>query len=665
MIDLDDAGVGIVDYRRSSLGGVGVGAREARLFLAGCRCHLPLLFPIPTSTMRQLQQPASASAPLFFCCDGRWERFFARFILFLRCKNPESRTRSSSIKVIKVIKVKGKVKGQGQGQGRQGQGPVKRERKEKPTATEDEASLLAPQLAGGQTITMASANDSNSGPARAQVKQEVKEEAYGRDTEDEASLPAPPASGDETEAEGAGRQAGAGAAGGSAPPPDAVSVRILVPRCSPSDAGPSNDGGGGCDRGSATTQRREGDSALANENGSPVARATGGGRGDAPSSTGAGTMHGRSQDDAMLADAVRRAKGVFEDEGGSSEDKVAFYEALRRASETYWEKANPRRGRRGCGVESGAAPVDGPGPGGGAAKKRKGADAPSSSTKRRSTVARFEHPTRQPVVKQEFEQQSSTEPPPSEAGPAGLMRQRHEREANGARANGAANAPAAACCGPTKSTKQKEVPRQKIAVDMRRLGPKLLEGGVWNLRPSSFRFSEALPLDDAHFDEGRRRYRPRAGSDATEDDVILQAIVVFALYRMERGWGKGRSFRALSVWGGRPAPGDGGDDDGDFPLENLWKEEIRERIDGKRLGRNTLGHADNYDNFPRSTWGSAAPRNGAAGTDDPAPSSGSSKSSRSRPSSSSRSTCIAMFRRSTRSWRRSSFAVPCPPIASR
>mmetsp|Transcript_32507 Transcript_32507/g.59627 ORF Transcript_32507/g.59627 Transcript_32507/m.59627 type:complete len:152 (+) Transcript_32507:411-866(+) len=78
-------------------------------------------------------------------------------------------------------------------------------------------------------------------------------------------------------------------------------------------------------------------------------------------------------------------------------------------------------------------------------------------------------------------------------------------------------------------------------------------------------------------------------------------MVVFSLYRMEKGWGKGRSHKALSVWSGTPGNKDGGCGGGDndaFPLENLWKEEIRQRIDEKELGKNTLGHIDNFYYFP-------------------------------------------------------------------
>lgn len=63
------------------------------------------------------------------------------------------------------------------------------------------------------------------------------------------------------------------------------------------------------------------------------------------------------------------------------------------------------------------------------------------------------------------------------------------------------------------------------------------------------------------------------------------------------GWGKARSFQALSIWSGKKANANDADDD--FPLENLWEEEIKTLIGEKKLGKNTLAHNDNFDNFPR------------------------------------------------------------------
>ena len=151
-------------------------------------------------------------------------------------------------------------------------------------------------------------------------------------------------------------------------------------------------------------------------------------------------------------------------------------------------------------------------------------------------------------------------------------------------------------CHVAKSIKQKEKPRDMIGLDISHLGEVICTSGNWNdVQQSSFESSEILPLDFVQFNEEKGRYEVEEGSNITEDDVIIQAMVMFALYRMERGWGRGRSWKALSVWSGKPA----NDADDIFPLENLWKEEIKQTIDNKQLGKNTLGHFDNFDNFPR------------------------------------------------------------------
>ena len=91
-----------------------------------------------------------------------------------------------------------------------------------------------------------------------------------------------------------------------------------------------------------------------------------------------------------------------------------------------------------------------------------------------------------------------------------------------------------------------------------------------------------------------KRYKMKHGSSVTEDDVILQAMVVFAIYRMEKGWGKSRANKALSIWGGDPA----NDKDDEFPLTNLWADEIQVQVAAKVIGPTTLNHVDNFDVFP-------------------------------------------------------------------
>jgi len=145
----------------------------------------------------------------------------------------------------------------------------------------------------------------------------------------------------------------------------------------------------------------------------------------------------------------------------------------------------------------------------------------------------------------------------------------------------------------------------------------------WNLNPKSFDQNDdenpPNPLANVEFDPKTRRYAIRDNSfhqktpkkkkrkvvanenekekmsGQNDDDAIAQAMVVYLLYRLERGWGNPRSFKALSVWNGKPH----NDDDEDFPLENLWEQDISEWIAAKRLGPTTLGHFDNWDSFPR------------------------------------------------------------------
>jgi len=168
-------------------------------------------------------------------------------------------------------------------------------------------------------------------------------------------------------------------------------------------------------------------------------------------------------------------------------------------------------------------------------------------------------------------------------------------EAGSKRKVAAAMPPAKRKQGQSRSDKQKNIPRQNIADDMFRIAPSLIKD-LWNVKQSSFKSNELLPLDCVEFDKEKNRYQVTSAADFTEDDVILQAMVVFALYRMEKGWGQKRSIKALSIWGGKPA---NDTDDELFPLANLWKEEIRQRVSEKVIGPTTLNHVDNFDGFPR------------------------------------------------------------------
>ncbi len=166
---------------------------------------------------------------------------------------------------------------------------------------------------------------------------------------------------------------------------------------------------------------------------------------------------------------------------------------------------------------------------------------------------------------------------------------------------------------------KKEKSRSLIVQTIADLHFKLCESGNWKLNMSSFECSEEMPLDFVEFNEETRRYQytfdrteevntsennKKRSPDKdenlgfTEDDLIAQSMIVYLLYRMEKGWGKHRSFQALSIWGGKVAQKDA--DDGDpFPLENLWVEEIKECIESKKLGKPTLCHEDYFAAFPK------------------------------------------------------------------
>jgi len=158
-----------------------------------------------------------------------------------------------------------------------------------------------------------------------------------------------------------------------------------------------------------------------------------------------------------------------------------------------------------------------------------------------------------------------------------------------------------------RSTKQKEISREQNRLAISHLSIKL-RSEFWNLNPSSFQSCEEMPLDFVEFNKSTCRYQysesyckmqqtKKRDSGFTDDDAIAQSMVVYLLYRMEKGWGNQRSYQALPIWGGKPAKKDKEDDP--FPLENLWEEEIKELIASKKLGMTSLNHFDNFDSFTR------------------------------------------------------------------
>lgn len=135
--------------------------------------------------------------------------------------------------------------------------------------------------------------------------------------------------------------------------------------------------------------------------------------------------------------------------------------------------------------------------------------------------------------------------------------------------------------------------------EISRLGEILSLNTHWSsVQFSSFKSGDILPLDFVQFNKRTGRYEVEEGSNVTEDDVIIQAMVIFALYRLEKGWGRERAIKALSVWRGKSKRGSYDADD-IFPLQNLWKEDIQQAIAEEKLGKTTLSHPDSFDNFPR------------------------------------------------------------------
>lgn len=151
----------------------------------------------------------------------------------------------------------------------------------------------------------------------------------------------------------------------------------------------------------------------------------------------------------------------------------------------------------------------------------------------------------------------------------------------------------------------KDRARLHTAAFIAHLGDTFQRGPSWvGLNEESFEDAdEETPIEKVEFNEVTRRYEvneranesTRAGT--AEHDATAQAMVMILLYRMHKGWGQPRFLQSLSVWTGKPATDD---DHGDpFPLPNMWAKDIDAYIKEKKLGKTTLSHQDNFDNFPR------------------------------------------------------------------
>ncbi|KAL3903767.1 MAG: hypothetical protein SGILL_010321 [Bacillariaceae sp.] len=112
---------------------------------------------------------------------------------------------------------------------------------------------------------------------------------------------------------------------------------------------------------------------------------------------------------------------------------------------------------------------------------------------------------------------------------------------------------------------------------------------------------EDTPLDCVTFDEKTKRYKVSEASGFTEDDAILEALVMFFLFaRLKFGWGLKDACSQLSVWckksGKRKREDDaentlnGSGNRNPNQLDNLWSEEM------KTFGlEKQLSHQDNFD----------------------------------------------------------------------
>ena len=179
-----------------------------------------------------------------------------------------------------------------------------------------------------------------------------------------------------------------------------------------------------------------------------------------------------------------------------------------------------------------------------------------------------------------------------------------------------------------RSTKQKEKIRDRLVSSIRLLSClrrdedwDLDQDWVpWDLNPDSFRSSEYMPIDHVELnprtnsyqfnyrreesaddddeeeeeeekEEDDENHKTRNPYNVKEDDFIAQAMIMYWLYRLEKGWGLPRSCQGLSIWCGKPPKQE---EDTPFPLKNLWAKEIEELIANKKLGKNRLGHTDNF-----------------------------------------------------------------------
>lgn len=94
------------------------------------------------------------------------------------------------------------------------------------------------------------------------------------------------------------------------------------------------------------------------------------------------------------------------------------------------------------------------------------------------------------------------------------------------------------------------------------------------------------PIETVVFNKDTLRYETTE-PNLVEDDFILQALVMWNLYRMDKAFGVAKGLQELSVYNGKR-------DASIKKLQNLWASEITPQSVGKGLN-----HHDNFDAFHR------------------------------------------------------------------
>jgi hypothetical protein len=134
--------------------------------------------------------------------------------------------------------------------------------------------------------------------------------------------------------------------------------------------------------------------------------------------------------------------------------------------------------------------------------------------------------------------------------------------------------------------------REVCEVDFRNLADAISTKEIWACSNAFLTTVDVdnpayCPLDTVVFNKDTNRYETTEVSLLAEDDFILQALVMWNLYRMEQGWGVQKCLAQLSVWQGKTAA-----TTERSTLKNLWKKEATSKFVGK-----SLNHHDSFATF--------------------------------------------------------------------